>query len=183
MKRQEIVSFFEHIIRRQEILDPPDVFRFKTVKITRKGTQTLKDIADNSDEGQSGHGNACARRAYEDTGGADENNGGANEDSGADEAIGADEDSGADEDTDEDNGGADTLSQCSQYSQITPTPTPMLEANTETKEKSDGRQSRWKSWCRSGYRRYRCQHNAPSSTSTPMPQAKKEHKVEYSPGW
>ena len=104
MKRQEIVSFFEHIIRRQEILDPPDVFRFKTVKITRKGTQTLKDIADNSDEGQSGHGNACARRADEDTGGADENNGG------ADEAIGADEDSGADEDTDEDNGGADTHS-------------------------------------------------------------------------
>ena len=54
MKREEIISFFEHILQRQQILDPPDVFRFKTVKITRKGTQTLEDMdADKStdDEG------------------------------------------------------------------------------------------------------------------------------------
>ena len=54
MKCEEIVSFFEHIIQRQQILDPPNVFRFKTVKITRKGTQTLEDMdADKStnDEG------------------------------------------------------------------------------------------------------------------------------------
>jgi hypothetical protein len=44
MKREEIISFFEHILQRQQILDPPDVFRFKTVKITRKGTQTLEDM-------------------------------------------------------------------------------------------------------------------------------------------
>ena len=43
-----------HIIQRQQILDPPDVFGFKTIRIMMKGTQTLKDIdADNSgnDEG------------------------------------------------------------------------------------------------------------------------------------
>ena len=44
MKREEIVSFFEHIIQRQQILDPPNVFCFKAVKITRKGTQTLEDM-------------------------------------------------------------------------------------------------------------------------------------------
>ena len=54
MKREEIVSFFEHIIQRQQILDPPNVFRFKTVKIIRKGTPILEDMdADKStnDEG------------------------------------------------------------------------------------------------------------------------------------
>ena len=54
MKHKEIVSFFEHIIQRQQILDPPNVFHFKTVKITRIGIQTLEDMdADKStnDEG------------------------------------------------------------------------------------------------------------------------------------
>ena len=54
MKCKEIVSFFKHIIQRQQILDPPSVFCFKTINITRKGTHILEDMdADKStnDEG------------------------------------------------------------------------------------------------------------------------------------
>jgi len=80
MKREEIVSFLEHIIQRQEKLDPPDVFQFKTVKITRKGTHTLEDIdAGNSDGDESGHGDAHAGGADDYPGGADDYPGGADD--------------------------------------------------------------------------------------------------------
>jgi hypothetical protein len=41
MKRGEILSFFDHIAKRQQTYDLPEVFRFKTAKVGRKGYKTL----------------------------------------------------------------------------------------------------------------------------------------------
>jgi hypothetical protein len=43
MKRHQIISFFDHIAARQQTFDLPEVFRFKTAKMTRKGNKTMDD--------------------------------------------------------------------------------------------------------------------------------------------
>jgi hypothetical protein len=48
MKHQQIVSFFEHVMERQQRLEPAEVFGFKTVKRGRKGTR-LESPAESQD--------------------------------------------------------------------------------------------------------------------------------------
>lgn len=44
MKRGDILAFFEHIAKRQQTFDLPQVFRFKTANVGRKGNKTLDEI-------------------------------------------------------------------------------------------------------------------------------------------
>src|SRR6266567_5410770 len=56
MKRDQIISFFDHIAARQQTFDLPEVFRFKTAKKTWKGNKTMDDQDSDSSGADSGPG-------------------------------------------------------------------------------------------------------------------------------
>ena len=45
MKQEQIILFFKHIAARQQAYSGPDVFRFKTAKVGRKGNKTFHEEA------------------------------------------------------------------------------------------------------------------------------------------
>lgn len=50
MKCKQIVLFFEHIVERQENVEPAQVFGFKIVKLTRQGPRKVKAVSHQSED-------------------------------------------------------------------------------------------------------------------------------------